>query len=141
MKPLEKEGPRRRSASPSQVKRTRLFPSIDQSGPPGKEIEVSVRRIRPVTGHGNLRAFADVRIGQITLFCLRVIQQPGQRPWVSLPQVIDAEGHYRPVARCDDEELKARIRAAVLRAWAAHKETIESAHTIDLCRHSPGGDG
>jgi DNA-binding cell septation regulator SpoVG len=78
---------------------------------------LTVVHIRAVAGQGNLRAFADVQIGPITLFALRVIQQPGQQPWVSLPQVVDAEGHYRPVARCDDEELKARIRDAVLHSW------------------------
>jgi DNA-binding cell septation regulator SpoVG len=59
---------------------------------------LTVARIRPVTNRGNLHAFLDVRIGQLILCSLRIIQQPGQRPWVSLPQVIDAEGHYRPVA-------------------------------------------
>jgi DNA-binding cell septation regulator SpoVG len=80
--------------------------------------QISVVRIRPVAGHGNLRAFADVRIGALTFYSLRVIQQPAQRAWVSLPQVLDAEGRYRPVITCDDEALKMRIRDAVLRAWS-----------------------
>jgi DNA-binding cell septation regulator SpoVG len=90
---------------------------------------LTVARIRPVTNRGNLHAFLDVRIGQLILCSLRIIQQPGQRPWVSLPQVIDAEGHYRPVARCDDEELKARIRGrSPPRLGRAQRDHRERSH-------------
>ena len=79
--------------------------------------EVSVVRLRPVAHSGNLRAFADVRVGPLVLRSLRVIQQPGQRAYVSMPQVSDEEGHYFPLITCDDEALKTRLRETVLLAW------------------------
>jgi DNA-binding cell septation regulator SpoVG len=77
--------------------------------------EVSVVRLRPVAHSGNLRAF-HVRVGPLVLRSLRVIQQPGQRAYVSMPQVSDEEGHY-PLLKCDDEALKTRLRDTVLLAW------------------------
>jgi DNA-binding cell septation regulator SpoVG len=79
--------------------------------------EVSVVRLRLVAHSGNLRAFADVRVGPLVLRSLRVIQQPGQRAYVSMPQVSDEEGHYFPLITCDDEALKTRLRETVLLAW------------------------
>jgi DNA-binding cell septation regulator SpoVG len=77
--------------------------------------EVSVVRLRPVAHSGNLRAF-HVRVGPLVLRSLRVIQQPSQRAYVSMPQVSDEEGHY-PLLKCDDEALKTRLRDTVLLAW------------------------
>lgn len=114
-------------------------PLVAQPALAGKGIEISVVRIRPVADQGNLRAFVDLQIGQLILRSLRIIQQAGQRAWVSLPQVVDAEGHYRPVVRCDDEALKARIRDIVLRAWGGqpapdkHPPVLAEPHKETTC--------
>lgn len=70
------------------------------------------------TSAGNVRAFASVRIGQLTLRNLKVVQQPGQQPWVSLPAVRGKDGRWQPIAAASPE-LKELINSAVLAAWQA----------------------
>ena len=48
---------------------------------------IEVLEVRRIEGCGNLRAFAEVKLGCVLIHGCRVIQQPGQRPWVALPQV------------------------------------------------------
>ena len=81
---------------------------------------VEVTRITPV-GKGNLQAFASVDIaGKMKIHSCRIIQQPGQAAWVSLPQSewTDRDGNRKffPVIEVSDN-LKAAIQETVLRAW------------------------
>src|SRR5881409_293572 len=47
---------------------------------------VTVESIKPITGAGNLRAFAIVNIAdRLRVHDVRIIQQPGQEAWVSMP--------------------------------------------------------
>lgn len=82
---------------------------------------VVVDRIFPVRAEGNLRAFANVVIGGIKINSCRVVQQPGQQAWVSMPQreYVDKEGikKYAPVVELPDE-LKQSVSALVLSAFA-----------------------
>jgi DNA-binding cell septation regulator SpoVG len=72
---------------------------------------------------GSLRAFASVRIGPaLVLNKCRVIQQVGQKPWISMPQEhwTDREGttQYAPVVVLTGT-LKARVEAAIMTAALA----------------------
>lgn len=75
----------------------------------------------PVNGKGNLRAFADVEVNStFILHSCRVIQQPGQRPWVSMPQaevLKDGQKPYYPIVKILDKQLEAEIKQAVLSAY------------------------
>lgn len=75
----------------------------------------------PVNGKGNLRAFADVEVNStFILHSCRVIQQPGQRPWVSMPQaevLKDGQKLYYPIVKILDKQLEAEIKQAVLSAY------------------------
>jgi DNA-binding cell septation regulator SpoVG len=73
---------------------------------------------------GSLRAFASVQIGPaLTVHKFRVIQQVGQRAWVSPPQERweDREGQakYTPLVELTGG-LKTRVEVAVLAAALAH---------------------
>jgi DNA-binding cell septation regulator SpoVG len=67
---------------------------------------------------GNLKAMASVRIGPSLLVrkC-RVIQQPGQRAWVSMPQERwdghDGKPHYTALVELSGT-LRARVEQAIL---------------------------
>ena len=80
---------------------------------------IAVLTIRPAA-RGNLRGFADVRIGELVVKDLRVIQQPGQRAWVSPPQKEwlkpDGTRGYAPLVEFSPA-LKATIESMVLDAW------------------------
>lgn len=77
---------------------------------------VTCLQIRRVKTPGNLRAFADVAIGPLVVTGCRVIQQPGQQPWVSMPQAQADDGRFFPCLRTDDDALRANVRERVLRA-------------------------
>ena len=80
---------------------------------------VTCLQIRPVKTPGNLRAFADVAIGPLVVTGCRVIQQPGQRPWVSMPQAQADDGRFFPCLRTDDDALRQNFKDRVLRAAAS----------------------
>ena len=77
---------------------------------------VTVLSLKPVKTPGNLRALADLKIGPLIILGCRVIQQPGQRPWVSMPQTQADDGRWFPVLRTDDDDLRAQVRDRVLAA-------------------------
>lgn len=90
---------------------------------------VTCLSVRAVQNPGNLRAFADVKIGPLVVTGCRVIQQPGQRPWVSMPQAVADDGRFFPCLRTDDDDLRAAVRERVLRA----------AETAGVLRSEPSG--
>lgn len=50
-------------------------------------MKIEVLKIRTLKDKGNLKGFASVRIAdKITIHSCRIVQQSGQRPWVSMPQ-------------------------------------------------------
>jgi DNA-binding cell septation regulator SpoVG len=85
---------------------------------------IEVLEVRRLEGDGSLKAFAKVRLGAVVIYGCRVIQQPGQRPWMALPQVAARKGTdgkggsgWYPVVEITNPELLDRVRAAVLAAW------------------------
>ena len=53
----------------------------------GQGMDITVENIRKLDGSGNLKAFVSVNIGgKLTIHSCRIIQQPGQKAWVALPQ-------------------------------------------------------
>lgn len=68
---------------------------------------------------GNVKAFATIQVGDaLEIRDLKVIQQNGQRAWVSLPdrQRSDGKG-YAPIIKALDDRFKQAVDAAVLDAW------------------------
>ncbi len=47
---------------------------------------IIVQKIRPVNGNGHMKAFVQLKIDETLFGGFRVIQKPGQKPWVSPPQ-------------------------------------------------------
>jgi len=85
-------------------------------------MDIEVMDIKPLLRCGNLKAFADLRIGAIEIHGLRVVQQPGQRVYVQLPVVEyirkdDGNRAFAPLIRIHDPTLDAAIRQAVMEVW------------------------
>lgn len=59
-------------------------------------LTIAVTRIMPVhmNGQPNLKAFAEVKIGDITICDCRIIQQPGHKAYVTGPQVQVGKNFY-----------------------------------------------
>jgi DNA-binding cell septation regulator SpoVG len=96
----------------------------------GDRKPVEVLEVRRLSGDGNLRAFAKVRIGCLVIHGCRVIQQPGQRAWVALPQVparakADGSGAgWYPVVEVTNRSVMDQVRDAVLAAWDEQSERV-----------------
>lgn len=78
---------------------------------------VAVLNIIPTRNSGNLRALATVKIGPLTIYGCRVVQQSGQTPWVSMPTRQADDGRWFPIVATEDDELRDAVKAAVLTAW------------------------
>lgn len=83
---------------------------------------IAVLDIRPMQGAGNIRACLSIRIGAVTIHGCKIVQQPGQRAWLAMPerQWQDAGGkkHYSPTVELSSD-LKKRVNEIVLAAWEA----------------------
>lgn len=78
-------------------------------------LTIEVVRINPVS-IGNLKAFADVKIGDILIKDWRVIQKDGAAPWISGPQKMyekDGQKKYTNLIEVS-KELKQEIEKAIL---------------------------
>lgn len=79
---------------------------------------VHVDTIKPLANCGNLKGFATVKIGQdpaaptMIINGVRIVQQPGQQAWVSMPQT-EKNGKYFNVVWVTPD-LKEAISSAVL---------------------------
>ena len=79
-------------------------------------------------GMGNLRAYASIQIGPLQINKVRLIKQPGQKPYVSPPQLEYLSGNtvkYIPIVKWPDE-WKTPIFEAVWAAYNAQRETPPS---------------
>jgi len=82
--------------------------------------KVKVLTLCPSHTAGTVKAFATIQIGDaLEIRDLKLIQQDGQRAWVSLPdrQRSDGKG-YAPILKTLDDRLKSEIDKVVLGAWA-----------------------
>jgi len=93
---------------------------------------ITVDSIKPITGAGNLRAFANITIAnKIRISDVRIIAQPNQKPWVSMPsRAYEKEGQRKWAAIVEllDETLKKEVSDVVLAEFAK----IESARQTSM---------
>lgn len=86
--------------------------------------EVKILGMRRLNDGRPLKAFVSVQIDGWTVNDFRIIQQNGQRAWVSPPQVSwkgdDGKLRYRPLLSMPPESQQ-RIEVTILSAW--HKES------------------
>jgi len=85
----------------------------------GGRKSIEIVALKPLTNKGNLKAFASIRLGGVIIHDCRILQQPNQRPWVSLPQrefERDGQKKYSAVVELSDP-LKREVSRLVLAAW------------------------
>lgn len=80
-------------------------------------MDIKVNKVTPMT-KGNLRAFVEVQVGEIIIRDCRVVQQPGQNPWVSMPaRSYEKDGKTQWISLVEmPRELKAKVEQVVLEA-------------------------
>lgn len=104
---------------------------------PTQEPEVAMEsvktiEIRPARKSGHLRAFADVKIGNMMVTDFRIFQENGGRPRVEVPMVTwrDPETRglrFKPVITLPGE-LMGRVQAEILSCYYRVMEEKKSDH-------------
>ena len=83
---------------------------------------ITVEVIKRIDNAGSLRGFASVDVdGKLKIHDLRIVQQDGQRAWVSMPQASyekDGKRRWYSIVEVPDN-VKAAIQNAVLATWRA----------------------
>jgi len=92
----------------------------------GKTMDIEVIELKLINGSSrSLKAVADVRIGDLTIFNWKVIQQGDHRVQVEIPQVSwkDSTGQlrYRKLLAIPGGLLQ-RVEVAILSAWEREKQ-------------------
>ena len=78
--------------------------------------KITVSKITPAN-FGNVKAFASVRLGEtLTIHSIKIVQQPGQRAYVRLPES-ERDGKYFPIVSADDKRFQEAVQEKVLAAW------------------------
>lgn len=76
--------------------------------------DIKVLRVERLSRGSNLKAFVDVKIGDITILDCRVVQQPGQKAYLSGPQKPLEGGRWAPIVKMSTA-LRERVQEAVLK--------------------------
>jgi DNA-binding cell septation regulator SpoVG len=78
---------------------------------------IKMLRVEPAKGSTALRAIADVSIGSIKIHSCRIVQQNGQKAWLSMPASKLPNGAWYPHVTILNEGLRKQDQEAVLAAW------------------------
>ena len=86
---------------------------------------IEVIEIRLLNGDRPLKAFADVKMGNIIIREFRIIKENGKRPWVATPQIswkdTDGKIKYKTVITLPDE-LKGELDRIILNRFTEEME-------------------
>ena len=86
---------------------------------------IEILDLRVIESGKSLRAFADVKLGEITIRDFRVVKEHGKRPHVKAPfsTYKDQKGQlrFRPIVILP-EEVRGEVDLAILNAYQREKE-------------------
>jgi DNA-binding cell septation regulator SpoVG len=102
---------------PSEANRTEEVHTQKKTSREHKNM-IRIESIKPISNAGNLRAFATITIAdKLRISDVRIIAQPNQKPWVSMPsRAYEKDGvrKWAPTIDLLDEKLKKEVTDAVL---------------------------
>ena len=94
----------------------------------GTNGEIKIIEFRSKNSDRPVKAFVSVQVGDWIIYDWRIVQQSGQRAWISIPQTSwkdqDGKVRYRALLSIPGE-LKQRIEVAILSAWEKEKTKSE----------------
>ena len=73
--------------------------------------------LRKVDGSGNLKAFADIRIGGGLIVRDCTVMNGRNGLFASLPRRIDATGSWHPIVIASDDEIKDVYQTAIMESY------------------------
>ena len=88
-------------------------------------LEIEILALRVIESDKSLKAFADVRLGNIVIRDFRIVKEDGKRPYVKVPfsTYKDKKGQikFRPIVVLPDE-VRGEVDLAILNAYQREKE-------------------
>jgi DNA-binding cell septation regulator SpoVG len=82
---------------------------------------IEILSVSRVKDRGSLQVFVTIRLGSLIINDCRVIQEPGEKTWFSLPVLTykNQQGTilYKTLVQIIDNDLKNLIRQVTLDAW------------------------
>ncbi len=90
-----------------------------------KLMEVEVADIRKITGDGNLKAFADVRVGGSLLIKGVCVMKGKSGIFVSMPRKASKDGRWFDVLEAEDS-LKSEIEEKVLESYDRETDGVRN---------------
>ena len=90
-----------------------------------KTMEVEVVDIRKITGDGNLKAFADVRVGDSLVIKGFCVMQGKSGIFVSMPRKASKDGRWFDILEPDDA-LKRQLEGKVLESYDRETDGVRS---------------
>lgn len=88
-----------------------------------KTMEVEVVDIRKIVGDGNLRAFADVRVGDSLVIKGFCVMQGKSGIFVSMPRKASKDGRWFDILEPDDA-LKRELEGKVLKSYERETDGV-----------------
>ena len=90
-----------------------------------KTLEVEVMDIRKITGDGNLKAFADVKVGGSLLIKGVCVMNGKKGVFVSMPRKATKDGRWLDVLEPEDD-LRDEIAEKVLRSYDLETDGVKN---------------
>jgi DNA-binding cell septation regulator SpoVG len=91
----------------------------------GLSLEVEILDIRLIRSNKPLKAFADVKLGGITIRDFRIMKEDGKPPYVKVPfstyKGPNGQLMFRPIIILPDE-VRGEVDLAILNAYRREKE-------------------
>ena len=104
-------------------------------------MDIKILEIRPQNGDKPLKAFADIRLGEISIRDFRVIKENGKRLLVAPPQVSWRDKstgsiRYKTIITCPDE-LKGEAPKAFIQLKEGETSSLEEIRAFCKTRMAP----
>lgn len=101
--------------------------------------QVEVLRFKPFTrNNSSLRAFVDIQLGGVTINDCRIIQQDGQKAWLSMPQKEvpqpDGKKNYYPLVKLS-ERLEKIVNEIVIFKWQEFNQPKKESESAGISDH------
>ena len=78
--------------------------------------EIEVTAIRPYSGSETLMAYVDVRIGDIIIHGVKILQKDNRDLWTAMPST-EKDGKFFDVVEIDSRSLDRKIKGEIVRQY------------------------
>ena len=90
------------------------------------EMDIEIADIRKIDGDGNLKAFADVKVGDSLIIKGFSVMMGKRGVFVSMPRKAGKDGRWFDILTLTSDELKHEIEEKVLEAYDREADGVRS---------------